>query len=105
MAALLERLDEIVLPLRKDAGENRKLLGTYIRGNGPGWTDLSVQTDGMGDDGSRRRGVTCHHDRAHSERVQFHNQSGGIRPGRIAESYDSGKLQRRWRTNGDGQNA
>ena len=37
--------------------------------------------------------------------MQLRNQRGGIRPGRVAESNDSGKFQRRWRTHRDGQNA
>src|SRR5580704_7743921 len=35
--------------------------------------------------------------------MQFRNQRGGIRSGRIAESDDSGKLQGRWRTHRDGE--
>ena len=36
MAALLERLDELVLVLRQDAGEDRELLGVDASGIGPG---------------------------------------------------------------------
>jgi hypothetical protein len=36
VAALLERLDELVLVLRQDAGEDRELLGMDASGIGPG---------------------------------------------------------------------
>jgi hypothetical protein len=105
MATLLERLDEIVLSFWKNAGKNRKFLGANIGGDRSGWTDFSVQTNVMGYDGCRGRRIARHHNRSHSQRVQFRNQRGGIRPGRIAESDDPGKFQRRWRTDCHGQNA
>ena len=37
MPALLERLDEVVLSFRKDAGEDREILGAYAVGDGSGW--------------------------------------------------------------------
>ena len=104
VAALLERLDEVVLSLRKNAGENREILGANIGGDGPGRTDRSIQAHRASDDRCRRRGVAGHHDGAHSQRVQFRNERRRIRSRRIAESNDSGKFQRRWRTDRDGQN-
>ena len=76
MTAVLKRLDQLVLVLRQHAGENRKLLGAHLRGDGPGRADFSVHANIVRDDGRGRRRVAGHHDRAHPQRVQFRNQRG-----------------------------
>ncbi len=59
----------------------------------------------MSYDARRRRSVASNHHRAHSQRVQFGNQRGGIRPGRIAESNDAGEFHSRGRADSNGQHA
>jgi hypothetical protein len=84
MATLLERLDEVVLSFRKNAREDCKILGTNIGGNWRGWTDRSIETCSVSNDGNLCGRIPGDQDRSHSQRVQLCNQSGGIRPGRIS---------------------
>ena len=71
VAALLERLDELVLVLRQHAGEDRELLGMDAVGDRPGRTDRAVEPHRARHDGGGRRRVARHHHGAHAQAVQF----------------------------------
>ena len=105
VAALLERLDEVVLSLRKDAGEDSEILGADTARDGSGRTDFSIQADRVSDDRRRRRGIARHHHGANAQRAQLRNQRRRIRSRRIAEGDDSRELHAVRRTHSDGQNA
>jgi hypothetical protein len=67
--------------------------------------NFSAQAHGARHDGCRGTRIAGDHNCANSQGVQFRNQRGGVRPGRIAERDDSGKFQRRRWTDCYCQNA
>ena len=105
VAALLERLDELVLVLRQDAGEDRELLGMDAVGDRSGRTDGAVEPHRARHDGGGRRRVARHHHGAHAQAMQFRDERGRVRARRVAERDESGQLQRRRRSGRDRQHA
>ena len=89
MPAFLEGLDEIVLPFRKNAGEDRKLFRTYCLRKLSRRTDGAVQPNRMSDDCRCHRSISRHHDRAHAEGVQFRDKRDRVCPRRVAERNQS----------------
>ena len=103
MAALLERLDEVVFCLGKNAGEDSEIRGTYTVGNWSRRRDVSIQAYRAGYDLCGRWSIACQHHGADSEGVQLRDERSRIRSRRIAQRNDPGDLQSVRRAHRDGQ--
>ena len=71
MTAVLKCLDELVLVLGQDTGEDRELLGMDSVGDRPGRTDGAIESHRLRHDGRGRRCIARHHHGAHAQSVQF----------------------------------
>ena len=71
MARFLERLNEMVLILRKDSGENREVFRAHTLWNWSGRADSSIESHGSSDDRRSRRRIAGYHDGAHAQIVQL----------------------------------
>ena len=98
MAALLERLDELVLVLRQHTGEDRELFGADNLGDRPRRRDGAIEPHRVRHDGRRRRRVARHHHGTHAQAMQFADECCRVRARRVAERYETGQLHRRRRS-------
>jgi hypothetical protein len=105
MSALLERLNEVKLALRKNTCKDREVFRLNAVRQFAGWADCSLQSNRASDDFGCGGSISCHHDRAHTETIQLRDKRDRVGPRRIAEGNQSNDLAGCCRSRGNCQNS